>query len=1388
MRQPQGIESDSDDDIPFLNDEDYERTKINKKRKKEAMHYQYSTDSFYIACYGIQSDSIYFVNFFTNEIVSSNVQLTHQEKKYKKRINTLRYYWHKIEHISGFNGDSYISEEAKAYFKRPINSHFLFTETKGLFSSNNCSPMPCVFKTYGSIRISVTAHLSLFDSNSEENDVLKDFVYEDNITFLFVIDSIISTTINKLTAFLSEKIEEEKNKDKTEEEVAVVDNELASSSQNNKEGIAFKNYRDSIEEAKTKKEYKFVLKLQGFEEYLYGDNAISSYECIRQRVRQFETLRLVLFKKAMFDIAPPLSRYPPLIYFPPDEVFTYFDLLDKYIAQYPDECAVFRYGEPGEKENEQFTMKQKQRMDKVLQYGESGDCDFPLQVTLYGVFNLQSIFKWLNNEKYSKNEMMLYYFNDDFETKEQYEESLVKNKMLRMFGCAGKKVDPVFEEETKGMSEKEKKKKEKEREKDRQKEKKEKNKALSLISKSNKENIKLQRNLNFLRINKKDDTEKNNIIKNKFSVYTTFSNELFQKTQELETTPFYKDVLPTDKHFKYSPVFLRVSIDLLYGSFPIEKLTSMFYVISNSININETFTFNNNSILISNLPREARLGITLSLLNKEKSSPIEVGSCQVPLFKEDGFFNDSDITIPIWPFFKVEPRVNCCEPFTMKLPLEEAKKTKEKKFVDNIFNLNNDQSKISESTARELINPNTSGGYQRKSQIVNFNQNTNIDTKKEIKPIIIKDKKDDSDDDDDDYIEYPPFKETKIDERNYCYINIGLQKFNKSLVHRAKDPMSYKQFLKLKKVDHEHESIIDRDNDVFGGMLYEMSTILNEMKESVDDETYNNEEDNEMIEASPASLTFPLIEKNLSTIDNVIKRDALNEITADERRQVIICRDYISTLPRAIDVFLRSINWFNPIQSFIAHLYLKKWAKLEPEDAIGLLDSRFPDTQVRELAIKSLESAPDDIIELYIMELCQCLFYESYLLSPLADFLIEKSLKNQQLIGNKFFWFAKVATENMMFKNRLNIILAQMFMMSGPKFIDDIEMKLQKTDEYKSVSRTAKEIYGTMPNDKVRERVNDLIKKWIHDGNFNFALPIHPSYYVAGYNVKKIKVFDSKMVPIMITLKSTDGSNLSVIFKIGDDLRQDVLILQMLKIMDKLWLDNDLDLKISTYNVCPIELKCGFVEFVNAKVLESVQKDEGAFLGALDRRLLYNYLNNSTTEDKLILEKRIDNFIRSLAGYCVATGVLGIGDRHSANVMIKNNGLFLHIDFGHIFGNFKMKCGFKRERSRFLLTPDMAYVYMKSNNEEKFKNYCVKAYNILRHNGQRLLNLIITMSSAGMPEYSTIADLAYFQKMLQLDIKNDDDAGNYYLALIRESVNERYRILDNLIHNCIHID
>lgn len=102
------------------------------------------------------------------------------------------------------------------------------------------------------------------------------------------------------------------------------------------------------------------------------------------------------------------------------------------------------------------------------------------------------------------------------------------------------------------------------------------------------------------------------------------------------------------------------------------------------------------------------------------------------------------------------------------------------------------------------------------------------------------------------------------------------------------------------------------------------------------------------------------------------------------------------------------------------------------------------------------------------------------------------------------------------------------------------------------------------------------------------------------------------------------------------------------------------------------------------------------------------------------MDEAIDNFTKSCAGFCVATFILGIGDRHPDNIMVNTEGKVLkalfklysifkhtvnltfrfklfHIDFGHFLGHFKKKLGIKRERVPFVLTEDFTKVIAKGS-------------------------------------------------------------------------------------------
>ena len=106
--------------------------------------------------------------------------------------------------------------------------------------------------------------------------------------------------------------------------------------------------------------------------------------------------------------------------------------------------------------------------------------------------------------------------------------------------------------------------------------------------------------------------------------------------------------------------------------------------------------------------------------------------------------------------------------------------------------------------------------------------------------------------------------------------------------------------------------------------------------------------------------------------------------------------------------------------------------------------------------------------------------------------------------------------------------------------------------------------------------------------------------------------------------------------------------------------------------------------------------------------IVYNivsYVNLTCTfavPDLPRLQKAAEAFCRSCAGYCVATYVLGIGDRHSDNIMVTEGGQLFHIDYGHFLGNFKVKFGVRRERVPFVLAHDFEIIIDKHFGFEKY--------------------------------------------------------------------------------------
>ncbi|XP_048878398.1 phosphatidylinositol 4-phosphate 3-kinase C2 domain-containing subunit beta isoform X2 [Brienomyrus brachyistius] len=461
---------------------------------------------------------------------------------------------------------------------------------------------------------------------------------------------------------------------------------------------------------------------------------------------------------------------------------------------------------------------------------------------------------------------------------------------------------------------------------------------------------------------------------------------------------------------------------------------------------------------------------------------------------------------------------------------------------------------------------------------------------------------------------------------------------------------------------------------------------------------------------------------------------------------------------------------------------LHQWACMNHLDSLGLLHAIFPDQELRHTAVQWMDSISDSELLDFLPQLA--LKYECYLDSPLVRFLLRRAIGDIR-IAHYLFWLLKDALQDSQFSMRYQYLLAALLCCTGRGLREELDRQGWLVSILAKVAQNVRDTSPSTRQATLREQLEEVHHFFCVSGSCR--LPLNPGLMVKGINIQGCSYFNSNAVPLKLSFQNLDplGDNINIIFKSGDDLRQDMLTLQIIRIMNKIWIQEGLDMRMVNFRCFSTGRGRGMVEMIpNAETLRKIQVEHGVTGSFKDRPLADWLLKHNPSEDEY--EKAVENFIYSCAGCCVATYVLGICDRHNDNIMLKSSGHMFHIDFGKFLGHAQMFGNIKRDRAPFVFTSDMAYVInggdKPSSRFHDFVDLCCEAYNLIRKHTHLFLNLLGLMLSCGIPELSDLQDLKYVYDALRPH-ESESDATMYFTRLIESSLGSVATKLNFFIHN-----
>ncbi|XKL66682.1 hypothetical protein PGB90_010102 [Kerria lacca] len=408
----------------------------------------------------------------------------------------------------------------------------------------------------------------------------------------------------------------------------------------------------------------------------------------------------------------------------------------------------------------------------------------------------------------------------------------------------------------------------------------------------------------------------------------------------------------------------------------------------------------------------------------------------------------------------------------------------------------------------------------------------------------------------------------------------------------------------------------------------------------------------------------------------------------------------------------------------------------------------------------------------------------------LTSFLINRACRNFNL-ANYFYWYLMVECEDYESSVKQDDSTKNMYLTVMNIFLLTLQhgnTEMQKKYTYLKRQKIFIDKLVQLVKNVARENANRKKKiehfqsllKDAETSKFNFSnfeplpFPLDPNVYIKGIMPEKTTLFKSALMPSKLTFISTNYKEYVAIFKHGDDLRQDQLVLQIITLMDKLLRSENLDLKLTPYRVLAISIKHGFVQFIESVPVAEVLATEGSIQNFFKKH------HPSENGPYGISFDIMDTYVKSCAGYCVITYLLGVGDRHFDNLLLTTSGKLFHIDFGYILGRDPKPLPPPMKLSKEMVE---AMGGITSEHYHEFRKLCYTAFLHLRRHSNLILNLFNLMTDASVPDIALEPDKAVIkvQDKFRLDL-GDEEAVHYFQNLLDTSVTAVMAALVEQLH------